>query len=321
MDTGSHLLLGATLAGLAMLDPIVAGQSELAHAVLVAAMVGSHAPDFDTLARLKGYSAYIRYHRGVTHSLPALLIWPLLISLPAALLFHVTDSLAHLYFWTMLAVILHVFLDLCNAYGVQCFRPINEKWHHFDILALFDPFLFVLHLSGLLIWLLSDVNAGYMFLGIYAVTFLYIGVRALQHARLVCRVREFFSEDGICHVVPSLHWFRWQFVLETRYHFYTGKIDYGRVKLLDVYNKGREHPAAQATLGTDGVRAFLHFAQRVHVSIMEMQNGGYEVHWRDMRFWHDHKLPFGVDVTLDHDMQVLKQTLGWRKRVWDPPYV
>lgn len=320
MDTGSHLLFGATLAGLAMLDPAVAQQPELANALLASTLLGSHAPDFDTAARLKGYSAYIHYHRGVTHSLPALLIWPLLISLPMACGFGVMGAVSHLYFWTMLSVVFHVLLDLLNAYGVQCFRPFSRKWHHLDILALYDPFLFLLHAAGLVVWMATNADPARLFAGIYAATFLYIAVRGLQHARLVRNVREHFQESGFCHVVPGLHWFRWQFVLETERHFYTGKIEYGQVKLHDVYEKDRCHPAVQATLGTDGVRAFLHFAQRVHVVITE-KHDGYEVQWRDVRFWHDHKLPFGVDVTLDRNMRVRSHTLGWSKRAWDPPYV
>jgi inner membrane protein len=51
MDTGSHLLFGATLAGLAFFDPVVSAHPEVAHAVLAATLLGSHAPDFDTLTR------------------------------------------------------------------------------------------------------------------------------------------------------------------------------------------------------------------------------------------------------------------------------
>ncbi|MFC4768272.1 metal-dependent hydrolase [Effusibacillus consociatus] len=47
MDTGSHLLLGVTLAGLAQIDPAVAQNPSLAHALMVSTVVGSHAPDFD----------------------------------------------------------------------------------------------------------------------------------------------------------------------------------------------------------------------------------------------------------------------------------
>ncbi|MGO4276683.1 metal-dependent hydrolase, partial [Paenibacillus sp. TAF58] len=81
MDTGSHLMFGVTLAGLACLEPAVAQEPALAHAILAGTLIGSHAPDFDTLARLRGYANYVRVHRGITHSLPALFIWPVLLSL------------------------------------------------------------------------------------------------------------------------------------------------------------------------------------------------------------------------------------------------
>ncbi|WP_438445770.1 metal-dependent hydrolase [Gorillibacterium sp. sgz5001074] len=321
MDTGSHLLFGATLAGLAFMDPAVAGSPELAHAILAGTLIGSHAPDFDAVTRLWSYDHYIRHHRGITHSLPALLVWPAFISLPLAGLYDVWGQIGHLYFWVMLAVGFHVFLDLFNAYGVQCFRPFSRRWFHLDILALYEPFLFLLHTAGLIVWLSGQAEPGGLFLGIYAGTFVYIFVRGVHHAAVVRRVRQHFAEErGICHVVPGLHWFRWSFVVETDRCFYTGHVRSGKVTLHDTYPKDGGHPAAQATLGTRGVRAFLHFAQRVHVRILESRDG-YRVEWRDMRFWHDHKLPFGVDVLLDRNMNVEKEHLGWSKKAWDPPYV
>lgn len=321
MDTVSHLLFGATLAGLACLDPAVSGQPELVKSVLIASMIGSHAPDLDTVTRLKSYNHYIRYHRGITHSLPALFLWPALIAGPVSWLSGAEGAFGTLYFWTMLAVMFHVFLDLFNAYGVQCFRPFSSRWHHLDILALYDPFMFGLHLAGLILWMTTDLPPGPMFLAVYALTFLYIAARGLHHDAVIRRLRGFYaSERGICHVVPGIHWFRWQFVLETDRYYYAGRIDFGTISLRDIYPKDNRHPAAEATLRTDGVKAFLHFAQKVHVRILEGQDG-FEVEWRDVRFWYDHKLPFGVDVKLDRNMNVLKEQLSWRKKAWDPPYV
>lgn len=321
MDTGSHLLFGATLAGLSQLDPSIASNPELAHAILIAAMIGSHAPDLDTVTRLRSYNHYIRLHRGLTHSIPAWFVWPALIALPTAMALDVMGSFGSLYLWTLAAVIFHVFLDWLNVYGVQCFRPVNRRWHHLDILALFDPFLFGIHSCGIVLWLASGMEAGPIFLAVYILTFLYIALRARHHQTMVRRVRDhFLAGEGICHVLPGLHWFRWQFVLETTEQFYTGEIIRGEVVLRDVYLKDRQHPAVQATLGTDGVRAFLHFAQRVYVKITESRDG-YEVQWRDVRFWYNRKLPFGVDVKLDRDLKVEREYLGWSKKSWQPPYV
>ncbi|MGN7470902.1 metal-dependent hydrolase [Brevibacillus sp. SAFN-007a] len=320
MDTASHLLFGVTLAGLAQLTPAVAHDPALAQAVMLATVVGSHAPDFDTVARLRGISFYIRFHRGITHSIPALFLWPLIISLPIAWGFGQMEHGGMLYGWTLLAVVLHVFLDMLNAYGVQCNRPFSRRWVHLDVLAIFEPFLFALHLAAAVWWIGFDGEAAVLFPAVYAMTFAYIGMRAWQHQRQVKRVKSALHTDGVCHVLPSFHPYRWRFVIEAEQRFYTGRIEYDHVCLEDVYPKQRRDEIIQATVGVDGVRAFLGFAQRIHVTWKERQDG-YEVTWSDVRFWYDRKLPFGVDVVLDRELNVVEYRLGWRKKAWDPPFV
>ncbi|MCZ8521497.1 MULTISPECIES: metal-dependent hydrolase [Paenibacillus] len=322
MDTGSHLLFGATLAGLATLHSGVAHDGTLFAAVLTVAMIGSHAPDFDTLARMKGYNAYIRIHRGVTHSLPALVLWPLLLSLLAGWGFGLWPHLPLLFLVGLAAVGLHVFLDWLNAYGVQCLRPFCRRWRHLDVLPLFDPVLFTMHGAGLLYWVWGGERAGAAFLWIYGATALYIVFRIFQQQQAVRHVRKELLLEGACYVVPGLHPLSWQFVMETEEDFYTGTVRGTKVRMLDVYPKGSgtAGPVVQATMTTDGVRAFLGFAQRVHVQAAALGDG-YLVQWRDMRFWHNHQLPFGVDVRLDSDLKVVSQSLGWRKKAWDPPFV
>jgi inner membrane protein len=321
MDTGSHLLFGFTLAGLAYLDPVVAQNAHVAEAVLIGTVIGSHAPDFDTLVRVKGYKTYLRYHRGVTHGIPALLTWPLVIAIAIGLFsdLHLSEWWS-VYLWTLIAVFFHVFLDMLNSYGVQCFRPFTKKWIHYDILAIFEPFLFVLHAAGALLWICGEFDPASIFAMVYLITFVYIGFRAWEHRKLLAEVRKRFGNTGICHVVPSFSWNTWRFVLEGNDRFYTGSIVRGRILLEAEIEKERENDAIRATMGTDGVRAFLGFAQRVHVTCRELQDG-YEVKWSDVRFWYNQKLPFGVDVRLDKNLNVVSDHLGWRKKTWDPPFV
>lgn len=105
--------------------------------MLTGTLIGSHAPDFDTVLRVKGFAAYIQYHRGITHSIPALFIWPALIALPLGFGFGVLQHWFVLYLWIFLSVVLHVLLDTLNSYGVQSTRPFSAQWVHLDILAIF----------------------------------------------------------------------------------------------------------------------------------------------------------------------------------------
>ncbi|WP_166241679.1 metal-dependent hydrolase [Paenibacillus turpanensis] len=320
MDTGSHLLFGATLAGLACVDAAVAGSGALFAAVLTGTLIGSHAPDFDTFARLRGMEAYIRTHRGITHSLPALFLWALVIGLPVAFGYGVMNEFWHVYGWTLVAVVLHVFLDLCNAYGVQCLRPFTRKWLHLDVLSLHEPFFLVIHAGALGWWLWSGKAQAALFITLYAITFAYIALQYLHRQRLLRKVRRALGLRGVYHLLPTLHWFHWQFVLETDDAFHTGFIQYGRVNRVEVLAKGERNPVIEATLQLDGVRTFFYFAKRIHCVCTEASDG-YVVKWRDVRFWHNGRLPFGVDVKLDRNLNVVESQLGWNKKAWQGPYV
>lgn len=320
VDTGSHLLFGLTLAGLAHLDPTLARVPGLEQAVMIGTVIGAHAPDFDTISRLRGYSAYIRHHRGISHSVPALFLWPLLITMPLAMAFQLWDYWGLLYFWTFLSVFFHVFLDMFNQYGVQSLRPFSKRWVHLDILHLFEPFLFFLHLAGGMLWIVGEFAPDAVFPWVYAISFLYIGVRIMQHAYLLRILRRTLAVEGSYHVFPSLHWFHWRYVVETRDGFYAGTMEYGKVINKTIYAKEGKNPIIMAAESVDDVHVFLQFAQRIHVSYAKLQDG-YEVKWSDVRFWYDNRLPFGVDVRLDQNLRVVSHKFGWRKRAVDPPYV
>ncbi|MFC4809511.1 hypothetical protein [Paenibacillus sp. GCM10023250] len=77
---------------------------------------------------------------------------------------------------------------------------------------------------------------------------------------------------------------------------------------------------AKATMAAAGVRAFHHFAERVHVKVQEVVDG-YLVTWSDVRFWHQRGMPFSAAVTLDRNMNVLSERIGWNKKSWQPPFV
>src|SRR6476660_7883670 len=79
MDSGSHVLFGVTLAGLAFFLPEVVSDPQLAAAVLSVTIVGSSAPDFDSVLRIKSQDAYLKNHRGWSHSLPAWPLWSMII--------------------------------------------------------------------------------------------------------------------------------------------------------------------------------------------------------------------------------------------------
>ncbi|WP_219837521.1 metal-dependent hydrolase [Paenibacillus sp. R14(2021)] len=324
MDTGSHLLFGVTLAGLSLTDPVIAGHSELQHAVLAAILLGSHAPDFDAVMRWKGPTAYIRHHRGLTHSLPAPFIWAPLLGVPIAWLFGAGAWSGTVVFWTLIAVIFHIGLDLFNAYGIQCLRPFTRKWLHLDVLCLFDPYLFAVHGAAALLWMFGYPNPGRLFMFVYALTILYLAWRMLVSRQVVQLLSTTYRLDpGRITMLPTLLGAAWQFVADAGDEFIIGYVRRGRVDEEAVLLKAKPETveaAAQSTLSVDGVRAFHHFAERIHVKVQEKVDG-YLVTWSDVRFWYNHGMPFSAAVRLDRNFNVIDEQVGWNKKAWEPPFV
>jgi inner membrane protein len=323
MDTTSHVLVGLTLAGLASVDPGTAASGEVARAVLAATVIGSNAPDLDVLVRIRGKAAYIRHHRGVTHSLPLLPLWAAAIGIPLAYAFGVPESVWTIMLWSFVAVVCHVVLDLFNAYGVQCLIPFTRRWLHLDALCLFDPYLFAVHAIAAVGWLTGILPPEPLFVGVYTASLCYIGWRLASRRRAIRRLLgNGYGRSGLA-LLPSLNGRVWHYVAETSDNYVTGRLDGERIVSGATYPKRWNidlHPVVKASMDAEGVRAMLHFAERIHVEWKEREEG-FEVTWADIRFWYDHRLPFRAAVRLDREMNVIQDQMGWQKKSWEPPYV
>src|SRR5699024_9082685 len=190
MDTGIHIVMGIAIGGLSTLDPAVANDPLLFNAVLIGTLVGSQAPDFDTILKLKNNATYIRNHRGLTHSMPAVIFWGIFIS-SIIYLFTPDISFLHLWLWTFFAVIFHVFVDIFNAYGTQSIRPFSHKWVALGFINTFDPYIFFLHVAGIIAWILG-AEPGFTFLVVYGVIALYYVKRYFDKREIVKKVYEVF---------------------------------------------------------------------------------------------------------------------------------
>lgn len=325
MDTATHIAFGATWSGLALTaDPLLAAQPERWPLYIAALVVGANAPDFDALARLRGRAAYVRHHRGAAHGLFAPLLWALAVVAPFAAAFGPESSLWHLFAWVTGAAAIHLALDALNGYGVQVLRPFSRRWVHLDVLPIWDPFLFFLHAATAVWWAGGGATPTALFPAVYGLTGAYILVRALCHRHWLRQLRRQFRPQGVSWAMPCLHWRKWSFVVEREREFWSGFIFRGSIHVVHVWKKDDSlfaHPLLRAAQATDGVRAFLAFAQRVHIAMVAEEDGGCTVRWRDIRFGFGRTLPFGVDVRFGRDGKVVSEKLGWAKKVWQGPYV
>lgn len=311
MDTASHFLIGAGLGGLAHLSPTVAANPSLGVAVTIGAILASEAPDFDYIYRLRGEAAYLRNHRGVTHSIPALLIWPSVITLGLMPFFHEIPW-GIVWLWNLIAVLLHVGLDVLNTYGTQAFRPFSEKWVSKDILMILDPFIFLSQLAGIVFWWTHLLPPGPLFAWIDGGTLLYVAWRAVLHQRLVKQVSrqyEAYRPEQVS-VIPTFRFNRWQVVVQTSDRFILGKIKNGLYAEEMALPRKDTRDDDDIKQKSETAEAFLYFAKHVY---QEIEEAGDRIRfkWTDLRFRFGSSFPFRAMAEVSKDGRLLREELGW----------
>ena len=130
MDNLTHSLTAVAMsqAGLQRFTP---------HATLTL-IAASNLPDLDIITVLDGSTAYLKHHRGITHSLVGVTALALIL---AALMIAGSKLLARLRgrppgklsFLPLFGVCWvgtgsHLLLDFTNSYGVRPFLPFSGKW-------------------------------------------------------------------------------------------------------------------------------------------------------------------------------------------------
>ncbi|ANE45073.1 hydrolase [Paenibacillus swuensis] len=312
MDTGTHLVIGLGLAGLAHIDPVVASDSTLATAVFIGTVLGQQAPDADTLIRFRGNAAYIKNHRGKSHSLPAVALWTLLITGLISLFFPAA-SVAHLMLWVFIAVALHVFIDCFNTYGTQAAYPLTEKWISWNIIHIFDPFIFVAHVIAILFWTFSLTKPEFIFTALYIIIAGYYLWRTFVHfwlQRSLPKHDPEYKTGETYYAIPTVKYNAWNVVKRIDSRSYRiGDFSGGTLRWLDQATCS-DHPAAELSKQSQEIGAFTYFSSFACADVKE-HKWGYEVRWVDVRYRHRKQYPFVGVILMNTEYKVLDAYVGW----------
>ncbi|MBI0580393.1 metal-dependent hydrolase [Neobacillus cucumis] len=307
MDTFSHVIIGLGLGTLAQIDPAIANQPILSNAVIAGTIIGSNAPDFDFIWRLKGKGSYLRNHRGFSHSLPAIPVWSIIVSI-VIYLFFPNPSFLHLYFWTLIAVLVHVFLDLFNVHGTQVLLPFSRKWIAFDSIPLVDPYILILHVLGFS--LLPFYQAGKTFLIIYILILLYLVIRALSSILIKRHLQNHFQNAVRLKLIPSMTMFKWNVIIETNedllfgVYFKNGLfIDHTlskKIDFLELVEESRNDSSVSDFLSST------HFAY----PFVKKRKKGFYVYWKDVRFRTNKFFPTLAIMFISSDLKNKNSFIG-----------
>ncbi|MBY0121863.1 metal-dependent hydrolase [Bacillus sp. S/N-304-OC-R1] len=310
MDTGTHIVMGLALAGIATLDPVVAENTAATTSVMIGAIVGSQIPDIDTVLKLRSNAVYIRNHRGITHSIPAVLLWPIVLT-AAIYPFFPGANLLHLWIWTFIAVFLHVFVDIFNAYGTQALRPFSSKWVALGVINTFDPYIFGIHIVGLLIWALG-AHPGYIFLPIYFILIFYYVFRFIAQKKVYYEVKRMIPDATEIIIAPTMRYNKWRIAVINKHQFFVGRAENNEVKIIDQFNRVPvpETPVLEAAKKDKNLSAFLSFSP-VYRWEIDVYDDYYEVRFIDLRYRSNDYYPFVAVVQLTEDLEIITSYTGW----------
>ncbi|MGL4818720.1 MAG: metal-dependent hydrolase [Bacilli bacterium] len=295
MDTGTHFFMGITLGGAALAVPTLNATPEIAFTTMTVAVVASQIPDIDTLFKLGNNALYIRNHRGPTHSIPALFLWPILITLFTAL---ISPSVNVISVWllALIGVVIHVGVDVLNAYGTQALYPFTKKWFALGILPTIDPYFLAIHIASIIIGLIFGifVSASY---AAYAISVIYIIWRTIVSERLKQKIKDDLQVSEVL-LSPSYYRLRWHVVASDDKQSYVGLYDRGTFTLIDQFptQSFEDLPFADTCLTDRNIHAFLYFSPAYRYFITE-NDTHWDVRFVDLRYYQPkHKRYFFVSI-------------------------
>ncbi|NBI28906.1 metal-dependent hydrolase [Chengkuizengella marina] len=314
MDSGTHFVVGLGLAGLATIDPAVSNDPNLFVSVLVGTVLGSQAPDADGLYRFKSNSAYIKNHRGLSHSLPALFIWTFLITGLIFLIFQPT-AILHVLLWVFIAICVHVFSDLFNTYGTQALRPISDKWISWNIIHIFDPIIFFSHVIALFLWVFHIGEATFIFPILYGFLIVYYIWRTAVHYFLqknLYKKDNNYQKGDSYMLIPTVHLSEWNIVKKNKNNVHIlGELkSNGNIQWVDKV-QCKAHPAIEISKKNPDIASFLYFSSEYACSDIIQHTWGYEVRWFDVRYRHRKQYPFVGVLLMEKDFTTIKSYVGW----------
>lgn len=288
MDPLTHALSGAVIRNLGF-----RGRASLA--VLV---ISSVAPDVDFLTRLLGAEALLRYHRGITHGILALLVVPMTIGF----LFRKSNG-GFLYFW-FLATIgygLHIALDLTDHHGTRLFAPLDWGLYSADLTFMMDPYLIGgFALSLLVAWLVRERVRAVAF-ATMAMLVLYLGVKHYYHDRTEEFLRASLDEYVIEKVVPMPNDFmRWWFIARSDEDIKTGFADLftRSIYVHKTYPDNGPDSVVERSKTAKVVKNFIYFAQYPYAEVYT-SGGKHIVKWRDLCYGYAPRERFTATVVMD----------------------
>ncbi len=339
MDNVTHTLTGIALSQ--------AGLNRKTRFATAALILASNLPDVDVVARLGGSATYLKYHRGITHSLLGITV---LAGLLAAVFYYFGRKASPpakcaptsatrpasrinrrwLFMICWIGTAGHLLMDFTNAYGVRPFLPFSGRWYAWDIMPIIDPLLLAFLAAGLGLSMLfrlvsEEVGArkpGFRRGAIFSLCCLVLlwGARDLAHRRVLSVLDSHtYAQKNPTRLgaFPSpANPFAWIGVVETDSAFHLlpasawdEDVDAENAR---VFHTAERSAALEAAMKTRTATTFSGFARFLWAQVNESEDG-FEITLRDLRFFSpaSRRPGFVAEIELDKNLHVRSESFSF----------
>ncbi len=297
MDPITHALTGAMLS---YLPP----KRQKTMMVLVSASV---LPDIDYITRVFGADVFLRYHRGITHGILAVIVVPLIIGLVCQKIFK-----RGFFYYTLLGFLgysVHLLMDLTNQYPTRILSPLDWSNYSLNLSFIIDPYTIAAVLLGIL-WGIKKsptgrrIIAAGMIVMIVFIMVLRYELKSRAEAFLRSQVDEY---QYILCPLPN-DFLRWWFVTRSGVKYKTGFVDLfsKTVSVVNVIIYSEDEPEIKESKQLRTVRNFLYFATAA-VPDIKRKNGRTFVYWKELTYSYIPGNRFVATVEFDRSGRVVRQ--------------
>ncbi|HHL39540.1 MAG TPA: metal-dependent hydrolase [Deltaproteobacteria bacterium] len=311
MDPVTHILSGVLWSRTAL-------GARAGRAALIVTAVAAELPDIDYLTlRFAGPLAYLKYHRGFTHSLAGSLVVVPLYALTARFLLArlppgsaAVPSLASVTALAFTGYYTHMALDVITSYGTELLYPLSGRRYALDLVFIIDPILTAVIVAGIWAGRRAGPRAAALFVAL-AVSYL-VFVHSVKEAAMAAAAAALDDrgvEAELLDAVPMpLSPFRWSVFFDGGDEFLQVKVDEARgTAAVERFGKegfsgmdeGEFRSLMAGVRSLDVAGVYLRFAR--HPIVRAFRRGeGYEVEYYDLRFnLVEGRRPFLLRLRLD----------------------
>ncbi|MDR9437362.1 MAG: metal-dependent hydrolase [Thiohalophilus sp.] len=248
MDTLTHglssvLLARATASETPDREAIATGRVLSLRSRLTAGFLAGIFPDGDFLVRLiDGPLSYLKYHRGITHSVLMLPLWAGLLSLLFVLLWRGQYHWRAFYAVCAMSLGIHIFGDVITSFGTMILAPFSHAKFSLPSTFIIDFwFSGIIILALLVAWIWRRQGQQVALVGLTTLA-MYIGMQHFQAWQARDLGREYVQQQGLeqseVHALPQpLSPFNWKIVIEQPQQYHVSYVNLHRQQVIPTPEK------------------------------------------------------------------------------------